>query len=591
MPTYKVTSPDGRTVNLTGDSPPTEGELMQIFGTLGANKEAPIETPKPSFAQKIRSQIGVDRMLSPQAGELSSKDLAPMLMSALGGVGGTISPIPGGGAIGGTLGYAAGKNFNRAIGLDQQVSLPETARRTVMQDLPEGALAEVTGNVASRGIARASDALTKRTVTPEMQQRIKMYDKAEVPYTAADITQHKGMGLVEGNIRRNPASATKANKFDVEKLQAIQDEAARVETKFGGKTASPEAGELSQEAISKRYKVFMNTADKLYKAVPVDPTLPIETPKLRDVAIGHLDELGKMGTGVKKVLTIAENSVVPSAGGLNQQLPNYTWEQLNADKSTLRKMAESTGDYNKKRILYDLVSAINDDIAQFSNKFGNGEIKTALDTANKFYRKGNDLVPGAEVFRSRQIMNAVKNDSPEKIVTTFIKPNNSSNIGLLVKAAGSEGVQPIKAAWVSRMFEKGEGQSFSPLKFASEFDTYKPADLNAFLSKEEISGLKDLARLSRASSQVEKMAGNPSGTAQQGMTTGTIWSAMYHPVLTAVEMIGANRFAELYFNNPSFRNTLIAGTKMRPESKSAISLAAKLSAIAGMNTTTPQEQP
>ena len=35
MPTYKVTDPDtGRTVKLTGDSPPTENELSEIFGEL-----------------------------------------------------------------------------------------------------------------------------------------------------------------------------------------------------------------------------------------------------------------------------------------------------------------------------------------------------------------------------------------------------------------------------------------------------------------------------------------------------------------------------------------------------------------------------
>jgi hypothetical protein len=45
LPTYKVTAPDGRTVRLTGDSPPTEQELEQVFAALptGASKPtAPI---------------------------------------------------------------------------------------------------------------------------------------------------------------------------------------------------------------------------------------------------------------------------------------------------------------------------------------------------------------------------------------------------------------------------------------------------------------------------------------------------------------------------------------------------------------------
>ena len=36
MPTYKVTDPaSGKTIKLTGDSPPTEAELNQIFSSDG----------------------------------------------------------------------------------------------------------------------------------------------------------------------------------------------------------------------------------------------------------------------------------------------------------------------------------------------------------------------------------------------------------------------------------------------------------------------------------------------------------------------------------------------------------------------------
>ncbi len=38
MPTYRVTAPDGRRVRLTGDSPPTEAELEEIFAKLPAPK-------------------------------------------------------------------------------------------------------------------------------------------------------------------------------------------------------------------------------------------------------------------------------------------------------------------------------------------------------------------------------------------------------------------------------------------------------------------------------------------------------------------------------------------------------------------------
>lgn len=49
MPTYKITAPDGRTLRLTGDSPPTEAELEEVFKSLpAASPGAPPESPKSS---------------------------------------------------------------------------------------------------------------------------------------------------------------------------------------------------------------------------------------------------------------------------------------------------------------------------------------------------------------------------------------------------------------------------------------------------------------------------------------------------------------------------------------------------------------
>lgn len=49
MPTYRVTDPKtGKTVSLTGDSPPTEQELEQVFATIGGAAAAPAQEAKLS---------------------------------------------------------------------------------------------------------------------------------------------------------------------------------------------------------------------------------------------------------------------------------------------------------------------------------------------------------------------------------------------------------------------------------------------------------------------------------------------------------------------------------------------------------------
>ena len=54
MPTYKVTTPDGRTVKLTGDNPPTEQELEEVFSQLGHNN-----LPATNFLAQRQVEAGL----------------------------------------------------------------------------------------------------------------------------------------------------------------------------------------------------------------------------------------------------------------------------------------------------------------------------------------------------------------------------------------------------------------------------------------------------------------------------------------------------------------------------------------------------
>ncbi len=89
MPTYKVTDPDsGRTLRLTGDSPPTEDELNEIFGSQGAVSETP---QSESIAAPKLSDPGGQAAFS-----VASEALA-LPVSGIAGIAGTIAGlVPGG---------------------------------------------------------------------------------------------------------------------------------------------------------------------------------------------------------------------------------------------------------------------------------------------------------------------------------------------------------------------------------------------------------------------------------------------------------------------------------------------------------------
>ena len=63
MPQYKVTDPTtGRTVTLTGDSPPSEQELEQIFSSLPASKPQ-VAAPKPVAPQRPSNGVGAQMLM------------------------------------------------------------------------------------------------------------------------------------------------------------------------------------------------------------------------------------------------------------------------------------------------------------------------------------------------------------------------------------------------------------------------------------------------------------------------------------------------------------------------------------------------
>lgn len=123
MPTYSVQAPSGQNISVTGDAPPTEKELDEIFA-----KVAPPDTPAPVAPQAPvphremttaqRLTTGYADLVTPQDQETAAKSMgrfttslasrtgAPAAGQALGAATGPFAPamIPVLGAIGGALG-------------------------------------------------------------------------------------------------------------------------------------------------------------------------------------------------------------------------------------------------------------------------------------------------------------------------------------------------------------------------------------------------------------------------------------------------------------------------------------------------------
>lgn len=187
MPTFKVTDPStGRTIRLTGDSPPTEQELEEVFKTVSAQAAPapanPIQQADSQLNQAVKqsSQIaaataaaraGGGGFISPPTGtkETQAEAMAgyarygvpTVAGAATGGLG--PAAMAGYGALGGLIGETVAEVLERFSGSRQEMDPKEIAATTLQSAVPVvsgGGIARGIGNVAMQaGGGMAAEAI------------------------------------------------------------------------------------------------------------------------------------------------------------------------------------------------------------------------------------------------------------------------------------------------------------------------------------------------------------------------------------------------------------------------------------------------
>ena len=158
MATYRVTDPEtGRTVRLTGNSPPTEQELEQVFTQT---KQGATLEQAPTTRNLFESPMA--RILFPQIGGAFGTAGG----MALGGMAGGVGAIPGG-LVGGGTGAGIGASTRQLLARLTGGG-PRTAKEAISHPIGEATLevaSQALGPFAgaiSRGLGRAVPAVTAR---------------------------------------------------------------------------------------------------------------------------------------------------------------------------------------------------------------------------------------------------------------------------------------------------------------------------------------------------------------------------------------------------------------------------------------------
>ena len=521
----------------------------------------------------------------------------------LGGMAGTVGATPGVGTLAGAgLGYAGARSLTsaagQALGAEQPKTIVQQGRQAI-GDIATGATMEAGGRILPYALTMKPQAAPP--LAADVASRLAVAKKVGTELTPAQATQKPALAYTEEQLRRNILTANKVAKFDAAQEEAVANFAGRIQEKAGGKIGAEEAGQIAQEVGKARKSAWTVLKDMMFDKVPVAKDTLIETNNYRSAATGHLDELGKLeNTPMQRILDIARKSVgmevkykpqgiVDASGNpfVGGGMPKYTWEQLRSDQSYLRKAAQTTSDFNKKRMFNSLASAIDKDIEAFAETTNNPALTSKLKEAIKYFREGDASLPGVTSFRDKKIANMLQSNSPEKILDLFVKPNNASDMIRLTRVIGEDGTKAIKQAWLEKLFTQGQEQSFNAAKFATSFEKYtKTGDhtLGTFLKKDEIAGLKLLSEHIRDLQFTRNVAENVSKSGVHGINAATLYNYVRHPIASVVTSIGANKMANLYFNNPEFKKQLIYGMRIEPTSmQKAMDAASRLSSIAGIS--------
>lgn len=423
------------------------------------------------------------------------------------------------------------------------------------------------------------------TVPKERLAGVQAAQELGVPLTRAEQTGAKSTSLLESGLEKSMTGSGTIRKFRSTQTEAIESALQNMKNKFGSKELLSASGEEAKMGMQEELGAARNLGRKLYKDIP---DVPIETPKLLEAKNeamfnqAHLTD-PKISQAIKKIENIAgvrepgpteatspqpfskpvELQEVKIPGGMKTipgegnvlmppskktmeveyqsqyrigpteptQPPPQTFQKINDLRNELSAMIQSETTYNPitgpqttptGRRLSALKKALDDDIKTYTisqtdpyGKMETGQFKTAFDKANAFHGNVKDLINN-------------------KLIKKLSKAQGSDVAGTIFRSGNIEDVLTAKAALGNKGYLAAQKQFFNDIleskNIGRELGKFEPEFLQAAFSNEQLQALKKLDSVKQLALGAEKLAGNPSGTAQN-LATGATLTGLGHAAL------------------------------------------------------------
>lgn len=310
MPTYKVTDPQtGKTLRLTGDSPPTEQELNDVFSQF---KDAPADTPRTA---QDSGEALLTNLPTKGFGQDLVRGLPATAGGMVGGIAGAAAGLPfgpagviAGGILGAGLGGASGEAVRQATAQGTAAAFPEQnypilRPGQVMGQVGIQGATQAAGQAIGSGVGAAAKAL--RPGVNKLGAQV-MRVGAGIPEKAGEAAMRNPSILLDAPSKETASGAYKAFE-GYTGLKGLDD--------LAGARAKPwSASELYETALQTANKIKQGLevgAQELYTASQAENALS------RLAKYGNPDAAAMLGSGsLKEAGKLADDA-------LGAALPEY----------------------------------------------------------------------------------------------------------------------------------------------------------------------------------------------------------------------------------------------------------------------------
>lgn len=610
MPSYTVKDPSGRSITLTGDTPPSEQDIDQVFSSM----------PKPNS----RLQQGMNPM----------GFLGNLIRSGVGQAGNVMQAVrdPVGTAMNiGKLGIGAAENGSNALlhtqFNDGNTQLANNVGQTYAQRYggvnntlntlyndPAGAAMDAStfldglglaGDVSKVGtlskMGKVGDAINPLSMMTKpvtaiadkvgIGSPLAPFAKSYQPDVAANakelgvdlpvsgLTNNKMLQGSEALTSKLPFGQGITNTINTagEKLNNL---ASNITNKLNTVPDLIGAGQAVKNGFQNFVDTFNDQKNQLYNAIPKETyTAPAYTTQTSKTLQNIINQKGQSLAGDNNVglYQNIQNNIPRVDGQGNIVGTPPTIAQLRQTLSEVGSKLKNKSDpiaVQDQGHLKQLYGALSQDIDHSISQV-NPEAGKALQQATGYYNQGINKIRSP-------LGKLISNSDPEKIPDLLLKPNSQTQISHVKEIVGDDAFKSLQDNFLASLYHKSLDNNgvLDVGKLKQTMGKYQSGTLDQLLRPDQLKELENVnTNMGKINNVKESLARgtkntNGSQTAFNASTLGEGAALFLHP-MTALKILGANYGMSKLFTSPVGKTYLTSGIPLNPTLAKTINVASK----------------